>query len=85
MIEVHLFGKLRRFGPHADKDRECVIQTSADATTSVGELLISLGIPLEEVSNVFLDGVYTRAAFEKPVAGVARIGLFPRDMCLLYA
>lgn len=83
-IEIHLYGKLRRFGPQADTDRECLILMPIEAATTVGELLQKAGIPLDEVSNIFLDGFYDRDAIEKPVAGLARIGVFPKDMSLLY-
>lgn len=83
-IAIHLYGKLRRYGPQPDRDRECVIATSADPGITVGRLLQGVGVPLDEVSNVFLDGTYDQLALDKPMDGVSRIGVFPRDMGLLY-
>ncbi len=85
MIEVHLYGKLRRFGPTANPRVDCVIH--ADAGTgdrTVGDLLPGLGIPAEEVASVFADGRWMRAGVGTPIAGVTRLGLFPVEMSQLY-
>ena len=85
MIEVHLYGRLRRYGPSDDAKAQCVVRAEPGADhRSVGDFVAAIGVPCVEVASVFVDGRWARAGLNAPVAGVARLGLFPKEMTLLY-
>jgi hypothetical protein len=54
VIEVRLFGDLRHYADQHAAPSGVVLQL-ADAST-VGQVLAQIGIPLEEVGNLFLNG-----------------------------
>ncbi|MDW8102780.1 MAG: hypothetical protein RMK30_07885 [Anaerolineae bacterium] len=56
MVEVHLYGKLRRFGPELRGDRNTVVKLEVESGETVGDVLKRLGIPVEEIAHVFLNG-----------------------------
>jgi hypothetical protein len=83
MLQVHVYGKLRRFARDADPRSESVIEIAHHAGDTVRAIVERIGIPLSELgANVFVDGRYADLA--SPVEDGARIGLFPDDMQLLY-
>jgi len=83
MIEVHVYGRLRRFAPDADPRGESVLRAAPRGAETVGSLVDRLSIPRGELgANVFVNGHY--ADLETPVADGDRVGLFPDDMQLLY-
>jgi len=83
MIDVHLYGKLRRFAENRDARSESVIRVPWEPDDTVGAVAARIGIPIEELgSNLFVDGQY--ADLDSPVSDGARLGLFPDDMQLLY-
>lgn len=85
MIEIHLYGRLRRYGPTTDIRSHCVVVAPPDAALgSVGDVLARLDIPHDQVASVFADGRWRRAGLESSLAGVSRLGLFPPEMSLLY-
>jgi len=84
MIEVHLYGALRRFSRNPDPRGESTCWVSTDAGDTIASVIRRIGIPEEELSlNVFLDGEYS--ALSRPVGRAGRLGIFPRDMGLLYS
>jgi molybdopterin converting factor small subunit len=83
MIDVHVYGKLRRFSSSVDPKSQSVVSVEWQDGNTVGQIIDRLGIPLAEVgSNVFLNGRY--ADLDSPVQDGDRLGLFPDDMQLLY-
>ncbi len=56
MIEVRLYGKLRRFGPDPRGDREAIVRLEAKPGKTVGDVLARLGIPQTEIAHIFLNG-----------------------------
>jgi hypothetical protein len=56
LIEVRLFGDLRRYAGNAAAASGTVLHLAAGEGETVGHVLAELGIKLEEVSNVFLNG-----------------------------
>mgnify|MGYP000462906241 CR=1 FL=1 len=85
MIEMRLYGTLRRYGPTGNPRVECVVQAeAAPGDETVRDLLAGLGIPPGEVASVFINGRWTSAGVDAPIAGVTRLGLFPAEMSLLY-
>jgi hypothetical protein len=56
VIEVHLFGSLRRYAADPRPNRDTVVHLPADRQSTVGRVLAEIGIAPAEVSNVFLNG-----------------------------
>lgn len=83
MIEVHLYGKLRRFSDNQDPKSDSVVHVPVESGDTIGDVVRRIGIPDEALgSNIFLNGEYS--ALERMVKAGDRLGLFPDDMQLLY-
>ena len=82
-IEVHLYGKLRRFTNNLDPSLDSVIHIPAEDTETIADIIKQIGIPREDLgNNVFLNGEYSD--FTRKVKAGDRLGIFPDDMQLLY-
>lgn len=83
MVEVHLYGKLRRFTDNQDPSQDSIINIPVNNGDSIESIVRRIGIPFEELgSNIFLNGEYS--ALERKVSNGDRLGIFPDDMKLLY-
>jgi len=83
MIDVHLYGKLRRFSGDSDPRRESVLPMEARSGETISDIIRRIGIPSEELGrNIFLNGEIS--ALERTVKDGDRLGIFPDDMQLLY-
>lgn len=56
MVEVHLYGSLRRHAPDPRPDWESVVRLEPQPGETVGTMLKRLGIAPAEVYHVFLNG-----------------------------
>ncbi|MCS7286697.1 MAG: hypothetical protein RMK30_06300 [Anaerolineae bacterium] len=56
MVEVRLYGKLRRFGPEPRGDRETIVYLEVEPGETVESVLTRLSIPQEEIAHIFLNG-----------------------------
>lgn len=56
MVDVHLYGKLRRYAGDPRPDRESVVRLEPRPGETVGTALERLGIPPDEVCHAFLNG-----------------------------
>lgn len=82
-LNVHLYGKLRRFAKEQRPDAQSVVQVPVRQGDTIADVLRRIGVPLDEVgSNVFLDHEYS--ALEREVHPGGRLAVFPDDMQLLY-
>jgi molybdopterin converting factor small subunit len=82
MIEVHLYGKLRRFTDNQDPTRDSIICVPVEDGDTIGNIIRHIGIPLEALgSNIFLNGEYS--ALKRKVKGGDRLGLFPDNMAMI--
>lgn len=85
MIEVHLYGRLRRYAPARAVTTPSVVRVAASEGDAVEVILRRLGIdPDEEVSNIFINGRYSHTARQALVRDGDRLGVFPSDMALLW-
>ena len=83
MIEVHLYGKLRRFTDNQDPSRDSIVYIPVKKGNTIEDIIRRIGIPFGEIgSNIFLNGEYS--ALERRVKAGDRLGVFPDDMQLLY-
>ncbi len=83
MIEVHLYGKLRRFTDNQDPTRDSIVCIPVEDGDTIGDIIRRIGIPREDLgSNIFLNGGYS--ALGRRVKDGDRLGVFPNDMQLLY-
>jgi len=55
-IEVHLYGKLRRYAPDPRLDQDCVVQFTPRPGETIKTVLERLGIPAAELGHIFLNG-----------------------------
>ncbi len=55
MVEIHLYGKLRRYGRENRVDRPNIIEVSPRADETVASLLSVIGIPLDEIATIFIN------------------------------
>ena len=82
-IEIHLYGKLRRFARNQDPTRDSVVNRPVKKDDTISEILNRLGIPLKDVgSNIFLNWQYS--SLSRRVREGDRLAVFPDDMQLLY-
>ncbi|MDY7040921.1 MAG: hypothetical protein SVX38_08650 [Chloroflexota bacterium] len=56
MIEIHLYGNLRRYASDTRPDRDSVVWLEPATGETIQTLLGRLGIPPTEVCHVFLNG-----------------------------
>lgn len=83
MVEIHLYGKLRRFTANPNPSGDSVVCLSVNEGDTIQDVLVKLGVPLNEVgSNIFLNWQYS--ALNRRVRDGDRLAVFPDDMQLLY-
>ncbi len=83
MIEIHLYGKLRRFADEQDPTGDSVLHVPITEGDTIIDVVKRVGIPREELGrNIFLNGQLS--ALSRRVKDGDRLGLFPWDMSLLY-
>jgi hypothetical protein len=83
MIEVHLYGRLRRFSEQKSPLHESIVYIELREGDSIRNVVERIGISLDELgSNIFLNGEYS--GLDRPVKNKDRLGVFPSDMQLLY-
>lgn len=85
MIEIHLYGNLRRFAENPTIHAESIARVAWRKGDTVAAVLTRLGVDhAQEVSNIFINGTYHYRAREMRLNDGDRLGVFPRNMCLLY-
>jgi hypothetical protein len=83
LIEVHLYGKLRRYTDNLDPSQDSIISVPVKKGDSIQDIVMRIGIPLDNLGpNIFLNGEYS--ALPRKVKNGDRLGIFPDDMQLLY-
>ena len=55
MIEVRVFGKLRRYISEPEADRGNVMKVTPQPQETLEKLLIRIGIPLDDIYTIFLN------------------------------
>jgi hypothetical protein len=82
MIEVYLYGKLRRFTDNLDPSCDSVTYVETKRGDSIADIIRRIGITDDEIGpNIFLNGRYSPQS-EKVNDG-DRLGIFPDDMPMI--
>ncbi|MBC8476901.1 MAG: hypothetical protein H8D49_01020 [Dehalococcoidia bacterium] len=82
MIEVHLYGKLRRFTDNLDPSRDSIVHIATENGDSLADIIQRIGIPGNEVgTNIFLNGEYSPQS--RKINNDDRLGVFPDDMQMI--
>ncbi len=55
MVEIRIYGKLRRYEQDIPTDSDNVIRITPDSDETLDMLLTRLGIPLEEIYSIFFN------------------------------
>ncbi len=55
MVEIRIYGKLRRYAQDIPTDSDNVIRITPDSDETLDLLLTRLGIPLEEIYSIFFN------------------------------
>ncbi len=56
MIEIHVYGDLRRYAPDSRAASDSVIVAATTGSETINDLLHRAGIPRQEIAQVFLNG-----------------------------
>jgi hypothetical protein len=82
MIEVYLYGKLRRFTDNQDPSRDSIVHVPTEDGDTIEDIVRRIGIPFEELgSNIFLNGRLFPLEMKAKVGD--RLGIFPDDMQMI--
>ena len=83
-ILVKVFGILRHKieGYNITNSLPLSLQIESAGINTIADILDNFGIEKEETSHLFVNGTYS--GFKKKVKDGDRVGLFPRNMSLLY-
>ncbi len=67
MVEVHLYGNLRRYAQNGDSSRGSVLRMEPRADETVDTLLTRMEIPLDKIHHIFLNAklLVTRSGMAK--------------------
>ena len=86
MIEVYLYGKLRRYGHPTKTSVPCVVLVPGRKSgSSVKDVLSYLRIPSHEVTNVVRNGKPVPNCAGETLSDSDRLGLFSDDIVLTSA
>ena len=82
MIEVYLYGKLRRFTDNLDPSRDSVTHVNGRKGDSIADITRRIGIPDNEIGPIiFLNGRYS--PLSRKVNDGDRLGIFPDNMPMI--
>ena len=82
MIDIHLYGKLRALAPDSAMDADSTLHVAVNDGDTIADVLARIGIAPEEVAHLFLNHEYS--AMHRRVHDGDRLGIFARDLALLY-
>jgi len=81
-IEIHLYGKLRRYALDPDPRSDSILRHAGEGKT-IAWMVEKIGIDKRDLgANIFVNGEYSDV--ERVLHAEDRLALFPDDMQLLY-
>ena len=54
-MEIHLYGKLRRYAKQARPGSDCTIVLEPGPGETIASLLAQMGIPVDEINHIFFN------------------------------
>ncbi len=84
MVEVRLYVELRCYAEDRRVTSESILLVPVQEGDTVEDVVRHIGIDPEDISNIFLNGRYSASALILRVKDGDRVGIFPRNMGLLY-
>jgi molybdopterin converting factor small subunit len=83
-IIVKIFGDLRKEieGSNVTNSLPLTLHIESDGIQTIADILNKYAIEKDETSHLFVNGTYS--GFNKKVKDGDRVGLFPKNMSLLY-
>jgi hypothetical protein len=85
IVEIRLFGTLRRFAENPVIRAESMARLVLHREDTIEGVLSRIGVDFRsEVGIVFVNGIYRDRAGQLKVRDGDRLGVFPKDMALLY-
>ena len=80
MVEIHLYGKLRRYAGDSKNGRGAVAVLVRHHDETIASLLENAGIPVDEINHIFLNAklLATRTA-SAPFMGYSQVRSDPLD------
>jgi len=82
MLDIHLFGKFRKFSENSNPTDNSTLQFKYNEGESVEELLIKIGIDPKNVGELMVNFAVAELETVIPRDG-SRISIFPTGMVLL--
>lgn len=55
MVEIHVYGKLRRYAKEFERDRHSIIALEPSANETIASLLGQVAIPVDEIHHIFFN------------------------------
>jgi len=55
MLEIHLYGSLRRYAQESRPGQDCVIALESSRGETMLSLLARVGIPVDEINHIFFN------------------------------
>jgi molybdopterin converting factor small subunit len=84
LIEIHLYGKLRKYSDQRSPLKDSIVLIKASNDSTIRSVVKKMGIPISELGrNIFVNGELS--GLDRKVKDGDRIGIFPNDMQLLYS
>jgi len=81
MLEIHLFGKLRKLLDNSSVTTDSILRIEEKLDETLEELIHRIGIKSDELGELFINGNVCK--LNSLVPPNARIGIFPLGMHLL--
>jgi hypothetical protein len=81
MLEVHLYGTLRRFASKSGATDDSILMFPWHTEMTIKSLITEMGIRPEELGEIFVN--YTPVTLTTSIIDGARVGLFAHSMWLL--
>ena len=67
MVEIHLYGKLRRLVPNSRAAEDTVIRLEPEEDETIQSMLRRAGVPIEELYHIFLNGNFCSPKKNMPI------------------
>ncbi|MDF1539344.1 MAG: hypothetical protein P1Q69_10630 [Candidatus Thorarchaeota archaeon] len=81
MIDIHLYGRLRKLVKGSTASEDTVLHLDAIANETYSQIISRLGLTMKDMGDCFLNGTLVKP--DDIIKDGDRLGLFPFNMVLL--